>query len=112
MAHWIHVAAASECPPGSVIEKLAGDRIIAIANVDGAWHALDGLCAHQGGPLGQGTLCGTILTCPWHGWEYDATTGQHCTAANVRQPSFPIEERDGELFVCLPAASDPSVERS
>lgn len=111
MAEWIHVAAASECPPGSVIEKLAGDRIIAIAHVDGEWHALDGLCAHQGGPLGQGTLCGTVLTCPWHGWEYDATTGQHCTAANVRQPSFPIEDRGGELFVCLPAATAPSVER-
>jgi len=112
MAEWIHVAAAGECPPGSVIEKLAGERIVAIANVDGSWHALDGLCRHQGGPLGQGTLCGKTLTCPWHGWEYDATTGQHGTAANVRQQSFPVEDRDGQLFVCVDGPVDTSMERS
>jgi nitrite reductase (NADH) small subunit len=111
MADWIHVAAATDCPPGTVIERLAGERIVAIANIDGHWHALDGLCAHQGGPLGQGTLCGTILSCPWHGWEYDATTGQHCTAANVRQPSFPVENREGELYVCFTEPLAPSMER-
>lgn len=111
MADWIHVATAADCPPGTVIERLAGDRIVAIANVDGRLFALDGLCAHQGGPLGQGTLCGAILSCPWHGWEYDATTGQHCTAANVRQASFSIENRDGELFVCIAPPLSPSMER-
>lgn len=112
MAEWIHVASAADCPAGTAIERLAGDRIVAIANVSGLYHALDGLCAHQGGPLGQGTLCGTTLTCPWHGWEYDATSGQHRTAPTVRQTTFLIEERDGELFVCLDTPSDPSTERS
>ncbi len=112
MAELIHVAAVTDCPPGTAIERLAGEQIIAIANIEGTYHALDGLCAHQGGPLGQGSLCGHTLTCPWHGWEYDATSGQHRTAPTVRQDTFQIEERDGDLFVCLEAPLDPSAERS
>jgi nitrite reductase (NADH) small subunit len=110
MNDWIRVAAADECPPGSVVERLAGDQIVAIANIDGVWHALDGLCSHQGGPVGKGTLSGSRLICPWHGWEYDVATGQHCTAANVRQKSFLVECRGGELFVRLRAPLNPSAE--
>jgi hypothetical protein len=101
MADWIPVAAASECPPGTSIERVAGDRVVAIANVDGQFHALDGLCQHQGGPLGTGTLCGTIITCPWHGWQFDVTTGRHRISATVRQPLHEIREQGGQLFVRL-----------
>ena len=48
-------------------------RVIALFNVDGTFYALDGVCPHQGGPLGQGTLEGCIVTCPWHGWQFDVT---------------------------------------
>jgi nitrite reductase (NADH) small subunit len=99
MADWIPLAAASECPPGTSIERVVGDRVVAIANVEGCFHALDGLCPHQGGPLGTGTLCGTILTCPWHGWQFDVTTGRHRISATMRQPLHEIREQDGQLFV-------------
>ena len=69
MNDWIEIADASECPPGRSIERVAGGRMVAVANVDGTLHAIDGLCPHQGGPLGTGVLCGTVLTCPWHGWQ-------------------------------------------
>ena len=54
MNDWISIADVSECPPGVSIERLAGGRMVAIANVDGTFHAIDGLCPHQGGPLGTG----------------------------------------------------------
>jgi len=54
MAHWIRVASIADSPPGSACEYVAGDRIVAVFNVDGFVYALDGICPHQGGPLGKG----------------------------------------------------------
>ena len=103
MNDWIPIAAASECLPGASIERLAGGRMVAIANVDGTLHAIDGLCAHQGGPLGTGHLCGTLLTCPWHGWQFDVVTGRHRLSATVRQQVHEIREQNGQLYVRLAA---------
>lgn len=101
MPDWISVAAVEECPPGTSIERVAAGRMVAIANVAGRFHALDGLCPHQGGPLGTGSLCGTTLTCPWHGWQFDVTTGRHLVSATVRQAMHEARERDGRIEVRL-----------
>jgi nitrite reductase (NADH) small subunit len=90
MAHWIPLARVADCPPSSATEWVAEDRIIALYNVDGAFHALDGVCPHQGGPLGKGTLEGTIVTCPWHGWQFDVCTGQHQLSPRIVQPRFEV----------------------
>lgn len=82
------VAEVDDCPQGSCIERVVGDRIVALFNVDGKFHALDGVCPHQGGPLGQGQLSGTIVTCPWHGWQFDVCDGQHQFSPTIQQPSF------------------------
>lgn len=103
MADWIPIARATECPPGVSIERVAGGRIVALANVAGTYHAIDGLCPHQGGPLGTGPLCGAVLTCPWHGWQFDVTTGQHQFSATVRQPVFEVRVREGLVEVRVPA---------
>jgi nitrite reductase/ring-hydroxylating ferredoxin subunit len=86
---------------------LAGDRIVALANVAGSFHAIDGLCPHQGGPLGTGMLCNGVLTCPWHGWQFDVTTGRHLSSATVRQTVFDVREREGVVEVRIPAAAEP-----
>lgn len=104
MSEWIPIAAAAECPAGTCIERVAGDRIVAVANVDGRLHAIDGLCPHQGGPLGRGALCGTVLTCPWHGWQFDVTTGRHGLSPTVRQAVHEVREEDGRILVRLAAA--------
>jgi nitrite reductase (NADH) small subunit len=109
MTAWIPVAMADECPPGTSIERVADGRMVAIANVAGTFHAIDGLCPHQGGPLGTGTLCGTTLTCPWHGWQFDVTTGRHRVSATVRQTVHEIRAEGGRLLVRL--AADGAVGR-
>lgn len=106
MSEWISIAAAAECPPGACIERVVGDLVVAVANVDGRFHAMDGLCPHQGGPLGQGTLCGTILTCPWHGWQFDVTTGRHAISPTVRQKVHEVREEAGRILVRLPAGGE------
>jgi nitrite reductase/ring-hydroxylating ferredoxin subunit len=111
MPDWIPVASAADCPPGSSIERVAGGRMVAIANVDGTLHALDGLCPHQGGPLGTGELCGTTLTCPWHGWQFDVTTGRHRVSATVRQAVYEVRQRAGTIEVRLAAGGDAAGDR-
>lgn len=99
MPQWIQAIAVEDCPAGEGREILVGDRIVAIYNVQGEFHALDGLCAHQGGPLGKGKLCGAIVTCPWHGWQYDVRSGQHQTSQSVRQPALPVRIEGGWVWV-------------
>ena len=96
---WIRVAAANEIPPGACGEFVAGDRIVALFNVAGKLHALDGICPHQGGPLGKGMLNGCVVTCPWHGFQFDVTTGQHQTSKSLVHPTFPVKIENGEVFI-------------
>lgn len=53
-----------------------GDKSIAIFNIDGSFYAIENLCPHRGAPMVDGEVDGTIVTCPWHRWEFDVTTGQ------------------------------------
>ena len=104
MDEWIDIAAVDDCPPGTSIERVAGERMGALANVEGQLHAIDGLCPHQGGPLGTGMLCGAVLTCPWHGWQFDVTTGRHRYSATVRQQVYDVRVEAGRVLVRQAAA--------
>lgn len=101
MSNWVRVAAVNDCPPGSATEHVADDRIIAVFNVDGEFFALDGICPHQGGPLGQGSLSGCVVTCPWHGWQFDVRTGQHQINQSLSHTTVPVKVEDDEVLVDL-----------
>ncbi len=101
MSRWVQVAAVADCPPGSSLETVAEDRIVALYNVDGQFYALDGVCPHQGGPLGKGCVTGQVVTCPWHGWQFNVTTGQHMFSPNIRQPAFEVRVEEGKVYVRL-----------
>lgn len=99
MSDWVRVAALAELPEGGAIERVAGEQLVALYRVEGQVWALDGVCPHQGGPLGCGELRGHVVTCPWHGWQFDVRTGQHQTSAAMRQPTFDVRVEDGEIYV-------------
>jgi nitrite reductase/ring-hydroxylating ferredoxin subunit len=101
MPSWIAVAQIADCPPGTAREVVVDDRVIALFHLDGQFFALDGLCPHQGGPLGQGTLEGCIVTCPWHGWQFDVRSGTHQITPRVVQPSYPVRVENGTILVDL-----------
>src|SRR5258708_35388090 len=75
MSERVKVANLSEVPPGAGRQVKAGGRALAVSNVDGTIHVIDGTCTHRGGPLGEGELNGTVVSCPWHGGKVDVTTG-------------------------------------
>jgi nitrite reductase/ring-hydroxylating ferredoxin subunit len=101
MAHWTRVARVSDCPRGSAGEFVAEGRIVAIYNVEGTLHALDGVCPHQGGPLGKGKLDGCIVTCPWHGWQFDVASGRHQPTGRIVQPRFDVRVEEDWVLVDL-----------
>ena len=97
--------------PGTAGEFPAGDRLVALfrlaepKDVNGEpreWFALDGLCPHAGGPLGAGCLTGETVTCPWHGWQFDVTTGTHALTPRIMHERFRASVEDGGVWVDLP----------
>jgi len=98
-ATWIRIADAKDCPLGSVGEYVAGGRMIALFHTGDGFFALDGICPHQGGPLGQGELKGCVVACPWHGWEFDVRSGVHQSVDTIQQPGIPVKEENGGVFV-------------
>ena len=83
----------------TMLERVAGDRIVALYNVDGQLHAIDGVCPHQGGPLGKGTLSGEVVTCPWHGWQFNVSTGCHLLNPRIVQPRFAVRVEGDSILV-------------
>jgi NAD(P)H-dependent nitrite reductase small subunit len=72
---FVTVLRVADVAPGTAKAVVVGEREIALFNVDGTFYALDNTCPHQGGPLAEGWIDGTRVTCPWHAWTFDLTTG-------------------------------------
>jgi nitrite reductase (NADH) small subunit/3-phenylpropionate/trans-cinnamate dioxygenase ferredoxin subunit len=72
---FIPIAKIADLPPGTCTSFETGEYGIALCNVDGRIYALDNTCPHAGGPLGEGTLDGEHIACPWHGWKFHVSTG-------------------------------------
>ena len=101
MAVLTKVAKKSEIPPGTgkVIE--AGGKTIAIFNAEGTFYAIDNTCRHRGGPLGEGSLSGTTVTCPWHGWEYDVSSGACQMDPSIRVQQYDVKVDGDDILVSV-----------
>lgn len=64
MAYWVKVARVNEIPVGTSKVVEAGGTPVALFNIEGTFYALGNICLHQGGPLGEGRVQGTTVTCP------------------------------------------------
>lgn len=76
MAEWKTVGRAGDVPEGQAITVDVGDKRLALAKVDGQIYAIDDVCTHDGGPLGEGEVDGYNLECPRHGATFDVRTGK------------------------------------
>jgi nitrite reductase/ring-hydroxylating ferredoxin subunit len=100
MPEWVTVGKEGEVGEGELVSFSAGDRQIAIANVEGDLHAFDDWCTHQQCSLAEGDLDGTIVECPCHGSQFDVTTGEAVQGpATDPVDVFEVREQDGELQV-------------
>jgi nitrite reductase (NADH) small subunit len=103
MADFVTVARVEDLPAGTVTTVRAGDEEIALAHVDGAFYATQAACIHLQGPLGQGRLVDSVLTCPWHGWQYDVRTGENEFDRAIRLRTYEVRVEDGEVKVAIGA---------
>ncbi len=99
MASFIKVATRAEITDGTGKTVDAAGKAIALFNVAGKFYAIDNTCKHRGGPLGDGELDGTNVTCPWHGWEYDVTTGANLDDPNVKVGCYAVKLDGDNILV-------------
>jgi nitrite reductase/ring-hydroxylating ferredoxin subunit len=99
---WKTICSSHELLDGMSREELLNGEIVAIFRNSGVLYAIDGVCMHQGGPIAKGCVRDGIVTCPWHGWQYELTTG--CNAATKKKmlKTYQIREIDGHIEIDVP----------
>jgi nitrite reductase/ring-hydroxylating ferredoxin subunit len=105
-SRFVIAAAASALPRGAALAVEVAGRRIALVNDGRMIHAVDGDCTHAAGPLGEGRLtAGCLLTCPWHGAVFDASSGA-VMSGPARKPlrTYQVKVADGAIWVAVPAA--------
>ena len=98
MTEWIRICAEAELPPEDEVGEVeAAGRTYCVARLGGSVCVLDGVCPHEGGPLGHGVLEDGRVVCPWHAFAYDLRTGaaEHDPSFKVRV--FEAEVQNGEV---------------
>jgi len=101
MASFVRVASASDIPKGQGRTIEFNGKKIAVFNCDGTFYAVDDVCKHQGGPLGEGELQGCIVVCPWHGWTYDVTTGVSPDDPECAIDRYDVKREGDDILVAL-----------
>ncbi len=108
MVKWTNVVKTSAIEPGQSIVIKLENKSIAIFNTGKRFYAINNACPHLGGPLNEGTLEGEVVTCPWHGWQYDLKSGCPITTPNVR--TYPLR-LDGDTLQIAVTPETPMSDR-
>lgn len=98
----VPVAKLAEVSSGTCRSVQTDSIGIALCNVNGTIYAVDNTCPHAGGPLGEGSLDGELIECPWHGWRYNVRTGERPENPEIAVSCFPVHLEDGVIHVVLP----------
>ncbi len=96
---WHFLCELSDIPANAGREFVVHARVVAVFRSPQGLFAIDGMCAHQGGPIAQGQLDGDCITCPWHGWQYDITDGRNLLTGQHMLDCFPIELRGAAVWI-------------
>jgi nitrite reductase/ring-hydroxylating ferredoxin subunit len=98
---FVTVARAGEVAPGTVCRVRAGETELALARVGDEFYATQGSCPHLQGPLGEGRLRGHVLSCPFHGWQFDVRSGENEFDGAIRVETYEVRVDDGDVRVAL-----------
>ena len=97
---YVRIGDASQLPPPDEAREFAvGDKMICVANVNGKYSAMDNVCTHRGGPIGQGVVMGDKIVCPWHGWVWDPATGRTEDDPNAKIGTYALKIEGDDVYV-------------
>lgn len=99
MPNFVRVASTADIPDGEGRAFDVNGKLVAVFNCGGEFYAIDNECKHQGGPLGEGELEGTVVTCPLHAWTYDVTTGESPDDPDCKIDCFAVKVEGDDLLV-------------
>src|SRR5437899_11221028 len=91
MPNFIKVAELSDIPPGTAKVVAVQNVEVALFNLEGQIYALDNMCHHAGGPLGEGKIREDVVICPWHGYPYHMKTGRYVKNPDMSVASYPLQ---------------------
>ena len=94
-----------DLPEGAGKEFLVSGKIVAVFRLEQQVFALDGMCAHQGGPIAQGQVQNNCVTCPWHGWQYNLHNGNNLLTGKQMLATYQTAMVGDEIWIDV----DPSV---
>lgn len=88
-----------EIPQGAStrLELPDGDEL-AVFNINGEYYAINNFCPHKGAPLSEGQICGHIVECSWHGWQFDVRSGE-CLTVKENLKTYKVLQEDGILKI-------------
>ncbi len=99
---FVTVAKVGEIPAGGVKVVRIADQEIAVFHLDGAYHAMDDVCTHDGGPLAEGTIEDHVIECPRHGARFDIRTGAVLSMpATAPVTTYPVRVVADEIQVAV-----------
>ena len=98
MSQYVRICSQSELPAANqACEFTVDGRALCVANVEGAISVLLGVCPHEEGPLGEGSIEGGRIVCPWHGYSYDPKTGASLEDPDLKAQVYESVIENGEL---------------
>ncbi len=100
MPNFVKVAATSDLKPGENKVVNVNGSDVALFNIEGQFFAMSNTCIHRGGPLGEGTLEGDVVTCPWHGWQFNVKTGENTLMPNKVQ-TYEVKVEGNDVMVAF-----------
>ena len=99
MSEFAPAIAVGDLPPGTAAAVVVDGQPVALFNLEGTFHALAARCPHRGGPLGEGFLDGSRVSCPWHNYTFEVTTGENVVSADLAVARYEVKVEDGRVFV-------------
>ena len=102
MSDFIEIASTGDVPVGGAKTVRVGEKTIALYHTRSGFYATDNICPHRGGPLAEGDLIGNEITCPWHLWGFDVTTGLCAGNSEISVKTHELRVEGDRILVRLP----------
>lgn len=95
----VKVCGISDLPPGGAKAVAVEGGEAAVFNDEGNLSAMDNTCPHRGAPLCDGRVSGGVVTCPWHGWQFNLKDGSLLMNPSSKQKTYKVVREGDDVYI-------------